>query len=430
MSFGKQFVSAVLAEKSVSNLLQFGAIDHLFKASEQPIYEFVREFVKKYQALPTPDTVELHTGETLIPHAEPSSYYHDLMVARHVEFQLRKGMKAANDLLLPENGKDADGALAQLTELVMSLVAEKHQKQVVDFREAYELVIPDFVAKYHTKEQMGLHFGWPKVDEMTGGLVVGDVASFVGRPAAGKTWQMLYSALHGWEAAGQRFMETGEEPDSDQSRLFVSMEMGVLPISQRLAAMKAHAPAAGLKKGALSSKMLKAVKDGLTEIKGYPHPFYVVDGNLAATVEDLWMLARQLKPAAIFIDGAYLVKHPTERDRFRRVAENADLIKQELAALAPTVCSWQFARTANKKNKKKGEKVDLDDIGYTDAIGQVSSLVMGLFEEESVETLKQRRVEILKGRNGEVGSFSTKWDFQTMDFSQIVEEAPEDLQFF
>lgn len=60
----------------------------------------------------------------------------------------------------------------------------------------------------------------------------------------------------------------------------------------------------------------------------------------------------------------------TERDRFRRVAENADLIKQELASIAPTVVSWQFARSASKKNAKKGEEVTMDDIGYTDAIGQ------------------------------------------------------------
>lgn len=428
MSFGKLFVSAILAEKSVANLLQFGAIDHLFKASEEPVYQYVRTFVKQYQALPTPETIEMHTGETILPAAEPSGYYHDLLVTRHTETKLRQSMKKAHDLLLPEN-KDPDAALAEVTAAVMELIAQKHQKQVVDFRAAYELVIPQYAAQLTTKDQLGLHLGWPKFDKMTGGLITGDVTSMVGRPAAGKTWQMLFGALHGWKVAGEKFLLTGDEPDTDQSRMFVSMEMGALPISQRLASMQVGFSASNIKNGKLGSVGLKALKKGLSEIKGYPHPFYVVDGNLAATVEDLWMLARQLKPSAIFIDGAYLVKHPTERDRFRRVAENADLIKQELAAIAPTVCSWQFARSAAKKNKKKGEKADLDDIGYTDAIGQVSSIVLGLFEEESVETLKQRKIEILKGRNGEVGSFSTRWDFGKMDFSEIVEEDVGDLQF-
>jgi hypothetical protein len=106
-----------------------------------------------------------------------------------------------------------------------------------------------------------------------------------------------------------------------------------------------------------------------------------------------------------------------------------ELMKQELAALAPVVVSWQFSRDAAKKNKKKGEKAGLEDIGYTDAIGQVSSLVLGLFEEESVETIKQRKIEILKGRNGEIGSFITRWDFNKMDFSEIEDEDVSELQF-
>ena len=210
--------------------------------------------------------------------------------------------------------------------------------------------------------------------------------------------------------------------------MFVSMEMAVLPISERLAAMQVPVQASHLKHG-MSTKEMKKLKDGLTMIKGYAAPFYVVDGNLAATVEDIWALARQLKPDAIFIDGAYLVKHPKERDRYRRVAENAELMKSELAALAPTVCSWQFAKSAAKKNKKQGEKPDLEDIGYTDAIAQVSSLVLGLFEDDSNETLAQRRVEILKGRSGETGSFTTRWDFVNMRFDEIVPESVDTMQF-
>ena len=193
--------------------------------------------------------------------------------------------------------------------------------------------------------------------------------------------------------------------------------------------IEAHVPMTKLQKGRLTTTWAKSLKKGLTEIKAYGEPFYVIDGNLTATVEDIWMLARQLKPGAIFIDGGYLVKHPTERDRYRRVAENAELMKTELAAIAPVVCSWQFAKTASKKDKKKGEKVTLDDIGYTDAIAQVSSLVLGIFENETVETIKQRTIEILKGRAGEVGSFKTRWDFDVMRFDEIVAQDTEDLQF-
>lgn len=419
------FLSAALAEGSVHSILGHGNIDDLFKGTEPPVYVFAKEFAKKYGKLPDQETLVAHLGDEglLTPHKEKAEYYLDLMVLRHVEMELKKGMKKASDLLLPEN-KNPEKALEEIAASVMALARVKHQKAIVDFRDALDLIMGDYVAKYTSEDAHGLMFGWPSLDDVTGGCTKGDVISMVGRPAQGKTWQMLYGAKHGWNES--------ELPQNitPQSRMFVSMEMTVLPIEQRLAAMQTHVPAGKLKLAALSSTAVSKLKKGLTLIKGFKEPFWVIDGNLGLTVEDIWQMARQLKPDAIFIDGAYLIKHPTERDRFRRVAENADLIKKELAPIAPTVCSWQFARSASKK--KKGEKVDLDDIGYTDAIGQVSSIVLGLFQEETAETLVQRRVEILKGRNGETGSFVTNWQFdghKAMDFSEVKDEPVEELQF-
>jgi hypothetical protein len=71
----------------------------------------------------------------------------------------------------------------------------------------------------------------------------------------------------------------------------------------------------------------------------------------------------------------------------------------------------------------------LGDRAYADAIGQVSSLVLGLFEDDTVETLKRRNVKVLKGRNGETGSFITNWDFIGMNFSEVVQHDVSELNF-
>ena len=52
-------------------------------------------------------------------------------------------------------------------------------------------------------------------------------------------------------------------------------------------------------------------------------------------------------------------------------------------------------------------------------IGQVSSIVLGLFQEEGVETMVRRKIRVLKGRNGEVGAFDINWNFTNMDFTQV-----------
>jgi len=420
-SYGKQFLSAILAEGSVSALIQCGKIAHLFKASEADAYQFVREFVREFGKLPPVDVIETHTGQIMAPASAPALYYLKQMTLRHVDLTLRQAMKETQAKLTSES-PDPIAALDIYRAAGMALSATQNAKQVVDFRDAYDAILADYKSKWNVDDS-GLKLGWPYLDGMSGGLKQGDLISYVGRPAMGKTFQMLYGALHGWSKAGP-----AKDVDHDASRLFISMEMAILPIQQRLTAMQIHLPMSQLKHAMLDSDNFVKLKKGLTAIHGFGSPFYVVDGNLTATVADIEQLARSLKPAAIFIDGGYLVQHPTERDRYKRVAENCHLMKAHLTPIAPTVVSWQFAKSATKKNKPKGEAVTLDDIGYTDAIAQISAIVLGIFEDDNVSTVKRRRIDVLKGRSGETGSFVAHWNFDQMDFSEVEDENVQDLQ--
>jgi len=421
MSIGKNFIAAITAAQSLSDFFTFGPIDHLFKGSEVEVWSFVSEFIKKYGELPKAGTIQTHTGVALATTAEPAAYYLDLMRVRHQELCIKFAMKKAQDQLQP-GGEGSEAALTQITQMVLNLLTQGQAHQVADLRSAYKLLIQHYAAHNHGDLQ-GLKLGWPYFDEMSGGIRKSDLVSMVGRPGIGKTWQMLYSAYTGWAEAEADPQNLVGEP-----RMFVSMEMDILSIQQRLASLHTKVKMTAVKKSSMSTVELKTYKKGLKVLEGFKAPFWVIDGSMTATVDDVYLLAKQLKPKAVFIDGAYLMKHPTERDRYKRVSENADLLHNRIAAeIGPVVASWQFARTASKK--KKGEEVTLDDIAYADAIGQASSIVMGIFEEETVETLKQRRVKILKGRNGETGEFLANWNFDKMDFSQVLAQAVEDLSF-
>jgi len=236
------------------------------------------------------------------------------------------------------------------------------------------------------------------------------------------TFMLLRMALSNWEK--------GHRP------LVVSMEMSPLPLIQRLTAMYAHTNLGQLKTGGYSTTGEGGGTYGkfigsMLGLSAGPSGFYVVDGNLAASVDDIYTLAVQLKCDQVYIDGAYLLKHPNNRlDRYTKVAENVELIKQRTTALeVPTVCSYQFARTAKKggKNGKSmpNEEAGLEDIGMSDSIPQISSIVLGLFQEESVETMETRKIRVMKGRSGETGSFTINWNFDTLDFSQCL---PENLK--
>ena len=281
-----------------------------------------------------------------------------------------------------------------------------------DYRESAGLLWQVYCAAAIGGGDLGLKFGWPTLDAMAGGIQDGDVVSIAGRPGLGKTWLMLWSALSMWMQG--------------LPVLFISMEIKPSPILQRIWAIHARIAPSHLKVGLMTTEEKKDYQKVLSELPGMSHPFWVVDGNLKATVSDVQALALQLKPGAILLDGAYLMKHPTEKDRYRRVAENMDMIKMDLAPIAPTICAWQFSREAKKL--KQGEEPRLDHIGYSDTIGQHSSLVLGLFEEESVET--ESPSPRVRAATAEAGSFYTKWDFEmTCDFSEWKEEELEKLQF-
>jgi replicative DNA helicase len=228
------------------------------------------------------------------------------------------------------------------------------------------------------------------------------------------TYSLIFNGLKAWGV-------------QKKTVLFISMEIIPLLIMQRLASMYTHIPIDSFKHAQMATTDLNDLKDSLLTIETAGTSFWVIDGNLTASVDDIELFARWFKPDLILIDGAYMLGHMHERDLYRRVGQNANAIKQKICRIAPTVASYQFARKANEK--KGDENVTLDDIGYSDIIGQVSSIVLGLFEDESVETAKRRRYRVLKGRSGEIGEFSTFWDFDHMNFEQVVKEDLASLQY-
>lgn len=384
-------------------------IQEMFRPDEAEAFKWMEAFVLKHHALPQLATLEQAFPDIAnIEAPEPVSYYLEKVENRLYYERINKANVDSQNLL-KLNQNDIEGALSIMSDTMAYIKAHQYRHRIVDLVKEGPMMVHTAYHNVMMMENVGL-FGWPYMDKATGGMMPGDVITFIGRPAAGKTWKILYTAMYNWQKRQKRV-------------LVVSMEMAPLPVVQRLVAMYAHTNISQLKVGGYSSHTYKKFAASLLGLAQEMDGFYVVDGNLAASVDDIYSLAQQLKCDQVYIDGAYLLRHKNPRlDRYTRVAENIELIKKDTSETEiPTVASYQFSRTATK-GKKKGEAGDLDDIGYSDAIGQISTIALGLFQDDSVETLEGRVVRVLKGRNGEIGQFKINWDFQTMDFSEINEE--------
>ncbi len=413
-SIGLRFLAALCYENNLSNYLAAGETKHLFNAGETQAAEYVAKHVLQFGALPKLETVETHTDAELEAQPEPSDYYLEHLKQRYLDTGLRSSVQAVTKLLKGD-GKDPRAAVSLMFNQCVEMLRTEKSANLFDFRDALSPIMAEHTAKQMGTD-IGINLGWESLDKMIGGIRKGDLISYVGRPQKGKTYMMLYSALDAWEKQNKTVM-------------FCTFEMEGRLIRERLASMYAHVPAMNLKLGELTTHDRKQMIGKLTTAQMASNPLWILDAGMATTVPELLAVTRSLKPDVIYLDGAYLIQHENTRlDSFRKIDAVANQIKTILCPIAPSIASWQYNRTASKK--KKDDPVTADDVYGSDVIFQVSSILLGIFQAETPETVHRKLVQIQKGRGGEKGEFITNWDFKSMDFSEYFDpDSDEDLSY-
>lgn len=379
----------------------------LFKGEEVAIYQGFKNHIDTYSKLPDITTVlDKMPHFSAINCTEPPQYYLDLLNQRY-SYDLLNAANVESQKIIAGDKSAVRQSAEVLAAALQKIREREYSTRLLDFgQDAGKLILDN----YH-QSTLGVpraKFFWPYLDNMTNGAIGGDVVSVVGRPASGKSWMLFRTALKNWQY-------------EQQDAIIVSMEMNALSVSQRLATMYTSTNLTQLKKQAYATPTYNKFVGGLNQLETEKAKLYVIDGNLAADPEDIYMLANQLGVGAVYIDGAYLLRSKNTRlNRFERVTESAESIKRYSGQLEiPSFASWQFNRDAVKKKAgQKGDTAGLENIGMSDSIGQLSSIVISLMQEESVETLETRLLTLLKGRDGEMGSWSINWLFDAMNFDQ------------
>lgn len=415
---GRRLLSAIINEGDVSKYLKLDLYPELFKEGELVLYQTIHNHLAAYGKIITPTTLEqMGMADAIVDAPEPAKYYLDETRKRFLHNSLKAGVQEVSSLLTSHNPEEA---LAALTKVVMNQHKVRNKRHVTDFRDAHEIVYKMYLAQKQAPSLLGLPYGWETLDEMTGGARAGDFNTIIGRPMMGKTFLMLYAAHRAWKA--------GRTP------LFVTMEMLAGLIHNRLAAMDVKVKLTDLMKAELSTKAFNTMMQKLTDLQHAQKPLWVVDNTVVQTVDDLVMQAMILGADSIFVDAAYLLKRKDKKiGKWEAQNENAEEMKQRVASdlEVPVTASYQFSKGAKKEAKKnKDYEMGMEDVHGSDAMAQLSTVMLGLFDfEGEIEAMKKRTVRILKGRNGETGSFDINWDFSAkMDFSEVKKEAIEEMQ--
>jgi len=141
----------------------------------------------------------------------------------------------------------------------------------------------------------------------------------------------------------------------------------------------------------------------------------LMQGTFNTTVEDIFIRVKELRPTSLYVDGAYLLRSKNKNQaRWERVTETAEFLKLIASEFnIPTISTYQFNR--------KGP--GLGNIGYSDAVGQLASIVIGIEEDEAVAQTswgaKQTKLlTLFKGREGERGQIRILYDMEHMQIRQ------------
>lgn len=369
--------------------------------SELKVYKFVSDYIKQFNRFPT---IELLTSKFDIKSpAEPFDYYKEEFTNRYIFNLYQHEMNSINKLVADKKIKEATEKLNEFTGKIISLRA-KSSSFITTMQDLAKNVLSTVDEMRYSAGMTGIPTGWRSFDEATSGLQAGDVYVFSGRPKKGKSQIILSMAS---DAFSKGF-----------SPLLVSMEMTSRQYARRFCGLKAGVNSRLYKSGEISfwgEQLLKKVIDELPK-----HPFYYVEGQFKRTVTEILAISTELKPHILYIDGAYLVK-VTEKygktSKWEKITEVAEAIKN-LAVVCniPVVVSFQFNRDVKGTDKSAG----FEDIQLADAIGQLASVVIGIFEENEEGTIK--RLDIVGGRDGESGYWLIEWDWNTMSFNEINTE--------
>ena len=393
MSIGLGLLGNLLTSGESVGWLQENRITRdLFTNKERKVYDYLLSHVAKHGAYPSVRTIEGETSVEIrklkLP-SEPLSYWMDRLRKRARQNWIKDSLNEVNDLM-------KEGELHEAENVIRSLMVDLDSGGTGDAALEVVSLFSKVIAEHNIRQlsprMSGVLFGFPYLDELSDGAQNSDTVALVGRPGVGKSYFLFRMALSSF------LDETREDIP-----LILNMEMGEIQAARRILSMHTHVTATLMRVGKLSHFARDKVLTSIDALQAaYSKPFYLLQGSLKSTVEDLVIRVQELKPTVLYVDGAYLLRTRTKTtSRWERVSETAEYLKLIAKEFdIPVIATYQFNR------KGPGS---LSNIGYSDAPGQLASIVLGIRfvdkeHEKKIKVRSYRYLDVLKGREGEQGS--------------------------
>jgi replicative DNA helicase len=324
--------------------------------------------------------------------------------------QTRELIKACAGIITDayEPGLSAKDLMDSSEQKIMEVSLRRTDHPYISFKDATRSVFDEITKRAQSSGPLtGVNTGYPKLNDITGGLQRSNLIVIAARPGMGKTALGLNLAVH---AA----MGDGEHTPGVPVAYF-SLEMSMLELTQRMLCSE------GLIDLSHMRKSKKPEPDDWNAMRWAAEKLskaseFIIDDTAGLTIDALRSKVRRLwrreKIKLVVVD--YLQLMTSSRHTYSREQEVAE-ISRGLKSLAkeldlPVVALAQLSREAVKREKDDpNARPKLSDLRESGAIEQDADLVLLINNhkepKDPKERLKPRTVliEIAKHRNGSTG---------------------------
>lgn len=399
-------ISKVLEEQSLDDALRAGIKPMHFAGDWEDVYQWVLEYNTKHGAVPSERAFSGRYGHIDIEDASAESFsglFEELLDA----YRTRTVSGAITDAMGPLGKNDIDGAMSILSKGLQTASAESTKLRDFNIIEGWEERLEKY--KYmrdHPDELLGISTGFHGLDRLTQGFRNQQWVVMVGEQKRGKSlFQLIMAnACH----------RTGLTP------LFISYEMSVDEQLSRWYALIANVPYDKILSGHLTDQELYRIERAMIMAKNM-HPFLMSeDSSGLTTVSAIDSKIREYRPAALYIDGIYLMDDENGEPKgspqaltnisrgVKRLAQ-----KHDIPIVGTTqVLSW-------KLGNKKTRAITADAIGYTSAFAQDADLILGVERNPDIDN--QAIIRIVEARTAPRAEIHVQWNFKTMEFEEVDE---------
>jgi replicative DNA helicase len=402
---------ASVAEGTVAAIRDRRLTVDMFKGPARDVFDMIVTHFKLYGSVPTRETIllEFEIEPALIFEPdEPAAYYADAVFKRDTLNEQRKVIKNLGKALEERSPDQIHTIASQLVQIGLAR-ANAHQSPIVN----EQTNRADRWARYQGLKGSGGIRGfrtpWPQIDAETGGLKPGDLWTLAARMGVGKTLVSL--AVAAFAAANQHAVVG-----------YVTPEMSLQAMELRRDAIVYRLPYRDLLRGELTTELELEYQRRLAQ----PHddqdpeaPWYFACEGRVGNVAEVEMFVREHAVNLLVIDGLYLLDDPkvnTKTPWHERVMLIVRTVKQmALRNRIPIIATAQFNRSASPGAARGGTAA----VAHSDAIGQFSDVLIGLFQDDAMRASENMQLRMLKNREGRPLDLTIRWDMVGMDFGEV-----------